>query len=227
MRVRTRALVLAMLSLLWLTPLGSAQATEWLNCELPAETTGINFSAEFVAWDRYRAGVEVSANPGGASASAFELRSFLPPEAHADAFPRYPDPCMFIGLPYGCECKRGVITCIGPRIDAGVGAAPGQVDQDAFLPDYASAIKQAAVSSISNGHRWVLLPVLFAPSPAVSCPDDPCRYMYLAPGCNCECGVITCGGSVVGIVNGFEGVPGVKQLLRGSQFQRDRVRVDH
>ena len=214
-----------MVTLASLTVLAGAQAIEARNCDPPDAAGGIGFSTDIVAWESYRAGATITTDPARVGASAFGQRPVFPPRAYPDDLPIYPDPCMYIGLPQGCDCDRGVITCGGlnPRVSVGVG--PGDVVWDAFEPDYALPTKQAVASFFSLGHRWASPPVLFD-LPGKSCPNDPCHVMYLLPGCNCECGVITCGGPFVGIDNGFKSVPATERFLWDSHFPQNAVRVD-
>ena len=193
MRTAISALMFAVVTLASLTVLAGAQAIEARNCDPPVAAGGTGFSTDIAAWGLYRAGAATTTDPARNGASAFGQSPVFPPRAYPDIFPCHPDVCPYIGLPQGCDCTCGVITCgdLNPGVSVGVG--PGDAGWNVFAPDYVIATGQPTTALTLSGQDWIIAPVLFDP-PGKSCPNDPCHVMYLLPGCHCECGVITCGG---------------------------------
>ena len=192
MRTAISALLFAMVTLASLTVLVGVQATEARNCDPLAAASGGGFSTDFVAWKPHHAGAAVTTDPARVGASAFGQRPDFTPRHN----PCHPDTCLYIGLPQGCDCTCGVITCDGLNPGVRVGVGHSDVAWDALESDYTPATEQAIAPFVSLAHRWASPLVLFD-LPGKSCPSDPCSVMYLLPGCNCECGTITCSGPFV------------------------------
>ena len=179
-----------MVTLASLTVLAGAQAIEAGNCDPLDAASGTGFSTDIVAWGPYHAGAAITTDPARVNAYAFGQRPVFPPRAYPDVFPCDSGICPYIGLQQWFDCTCGVITCGGLNPGVGVGVGPDDAGRNALAPDYALPTEQAIALLMSLGHHWASPPDLFD-LPGKSCPNDPCRVMYLLPGCDCKCGVIT------------------------------------